>query len=422
LALDAGTRTCIHGISEIIAFDSQPARRTAVSVESVFWYVRISLRIIAVLFTLLSAGYAGPPLNRRVLIVYDRQSPDSRKVALYYGRSRKIPTPNLCAVEVPTDPSGRTVEKAQYLRAIRDPIRACLQRVGREQILYIVLSYIRPNAMTIAGSTLTYYGIDSYLSDIWDVYLSGNRDQPPVPVSPHPYYVNNRARDSVFFPFMSFAEMRDKPGAPLIYAVWRLDGPTPKIAQSLVDKAIRAEAAHGPKGQACIDERRDPVTFPDEGYFAGDWDLYRAAEFLRKAGISVLEDQRDTEFGTPPSPNCPNAALYAGWYKMKHYNDAFQWNDGAIGFHMDSLSAHSVRDGESWAANALQRGITVTSGAMNEPYLAGLPRPSGIFHDLLAGSNVGDALLRNTRYLKWMIVNVGDPLYTPFTGGVRRKE
>jgi hypothetical protein len=36
----------------------------------------------------------------------------------------------------------------------------------------------------------------------------------------------------------------------------------------------------------------------------------------------------------------------------------------------------------------------------------------------MEGANVGDAFLRNTRWLKWMIVNVGDPLYQPFPGGV----
>ncbi len=76
-----------------------------------------------------------------------------------------------------------------------------------------------------------------------------------------------------------------------------------------------------------------------------------------------------------------------------------------------------ARGGQNWSYNALARGITVTSGAMSEPYLAGLPRPDGVFHDLLAGSNVGDAFLRNTRFLKWMIINIGDPLYTPFAGG-----
>jgi hypothetical protein len=70
--------------------------------------------------------------------------------------------------------------------------------------------------------------------------------------------------------------------------------------------------------------------------------------------------------------------------------------------------------GTTWSAGALARGIAVTSGAITEPYLQGIPRPDGIFRDLLEGANVGDAFLRNTNYLRWMIINVGDPLYQPF--------
>jgi len=37
-----------------------------------------------------------------------------------------------------------------------------------------------------------------------------------------------------------------------------------------------------------------------------------------------------------------------------------------------------------------------------------------VVHDLMEGANVGDAFLRNTRWLKWRMINVGDPLYRPF--------
>src|SRR5205085_1287683 len=36
------------------------------------------------------------------------------------------------------------------------------------------------------------------------------------------------------------------------------------------------------------------------------------------------------------------------------------------------------------------------------------------FFDLFNGANVGDALLRSERLLKWKIINIGDPLYRPF--------
>jgi hypothetical protein len=65
----------------------------------------------------------------------------------------------------------------------------------------------------------------------------------------------------------------------------------------------------------------------------------------------------------------------------------------------------------------LKKGITVTAGAVDEPYLQGLPSPDVIFSALYKGANVGDAFLRGERWLKWMIINVGDPLYRPFPNG-----
>ena len=134
--------------------------------------------------------------------------------------------------------------------------------------------------------------------------------------------------------------------------------------------------------------------------------------------MSVTEDEQEAEFGTVPAPlRCENVALYAGWYSYNNYNDAFSWATGAIGFHLDSGSALDPRSGANWSANALQRGITVTSGAVNEPYLEGLPHADGVFRNLFEGANVGDAFLRNTAFLQWMIINIGDPLYRPFSGG-----
>jgi hypothetical protein len=143
-----------------------------------------------------------------------------------------------------------------------------------------------------------------------------------------------------------------------------------------------------------------------------------AALFAAQAGFAVTEDSNPQEFGTSPAPNCPNGALYSGWYSLNHYNNAFTWNIGAIGFHLDSLSAADPRTGPNWSANAIQHGITATSGAVAEPYLQGLAQPDGVFLNLLEGSNLGDAFFRNERWLKWMILNIGDPLYLPFPGGL----
>jgi uncharacterized protein (TIGR03790 family) len=358
------------------------------------------------------AACGAEPLNNRVLVVYATNSHDSEAIARHYIEARHIPVANLCGIRL-HDAEAVLLPADDYEKYVKNPIANCLTKAGKDRILYIVLAYVRPFRVDPGG--LHSYALDSYLEDIWDYYTS--KTFAPFPTVLHPYYAVNRAKENIYLPFVSLAAFRSQPDAPVIYSVWRLDGPSPAIARALVDKAIATEAAHGPSGQACIDEIMDPLPFPDQGSRMGDWDLYRAARFLSAAGFKVLEDSRDTEFGTPPSPNCPNTALYAGWYKYYHYNDAFTWNPGAIGFHLDSGSVIDARTGECWAVQALQRGITVTSGAMNEPYLAGLPRPDGVFHDLLAGANVGDAFLRNTRFLKWMIINIGDPLYTPFAGG-----
>jgi uncharacterized protein (TIGR03790 family) len=330
-------------------------------------------------------------------------------MARYYARARHVPASNLCAVTL-RDINAVLLPAEDYEKLVKEPVQECLKRVGPDKILYIVLAYLRPFKIDPGG--LHDYALDSYLSDIWDFY--GTQPFNPVPPRTHPYYANHDSRAEVFVPFVSLETFRAQDDAPMIYSVWRLDGPTPEIARSLVDKAMRTEAAHGPVGQACIDEQVDPTGSPDIGYRAGDWDLRSAARLLAAAGFKVLEDSAPTEFGTPPSVKCPGAAFYAGWYKYGHYNDAFTWNEGAIGFHLDSGSMLDARTGESWSVNALRRGITMTSGAEDEPYLAGLPRPGGVFHDLLAGANAGDAFLRNTRFLRWRIVNIGDPLYRPF--------
>ena len=57
------------------------------------------------------------------------------------------------------------------------------------------------------------------------------------------------------------------------------------------------------------------------------------------------------------------------------------------------------------------KGITVTSGAVAEPFLEGIPHPDTVFRSLLEGANAGDAMLRGTAWLKWMIVNLGDPAF-----------
>jgi uncharacterized protein (TIGR03790 family) len=354
------------------------------------------------------------PLSDRVLVVFNRNVGGSRDVAKYYAKMRGIPEKNLCSI-APIDPGS--VNWKEYLIQVQAPIRKCLKDVGPEKILYIVFSFQTPfrldGPQPDKRSGNGGFALDQFVADIWNQYAPDF----PMDRSAQPYYAHAQSKANQYLPFVSLADYRAQPGAKTIYSVWRLDAADAKLAKGLVDKAIAAEKS-GLKGLVCIDRRYALNTIEDKGYGGGDWDLHRAADFARQAGFKVIEDANDQEFGTPPAPMCPNAAMYAGWYSLNNYNDAFTWNTGAIGIHLDSLSAANPRTGTNWVANATKRGITVTTGAVGEPFLYGLVHPSGTFRDLFQGANVGDAFLRNTGLLKWEILYVGDPLYRPFPNGM----
>jgi uncharacterized protein (TIGR03790 family) len=361
---------------------------------------------------------AQSPLASNVLVVYASNDPDSAFVGNYYANQRGIPFSNLCPIIFP-DPTVTALNGLDYETFIKFPVQACLNNLGASNILYIVLAYLRPYAIN-TDSGLGYYALDSYLADIWDQYAAQDFD--PYPIQNQPYYADSQSQGNFYVPFQPLAAYRATGSMPLIYSVWRLDGSTPALATTLVDNALAVEATggfnnqiYGTPSNACLDMVADPTGNPDDSYRAADWDLFRASQFLSATNLfNVIADTNNEEFGTPPAPDCPNTALYSGWYNYGRYNDAFSWNPGAIGWDLDSGALVDPRGGVWWGSNALARGITVTSGSVAEPYLEGLARPGGTMLNLLQGANVGDAFLRNTRWLKWMILNVGDPLYTPF--------
>lgn len=383
-----------------------------------FAFAFVFCAVISVLLPLCLCAQTNPEqLNQRVLVVYDALVPGSKSVALYYLSKRAIPRSNLCRIRVggpELDSTASSISWSELDSVIKRPLRKCLNAVGRDKILYIVFSYGTPFRITSAPAGFG-LAIDQYISDIWDQAGAAG-------LTRNPYYSAVQTRLGIYPQLVSLADYRKAANAKLIYSVWRLDAATPTMARGLVDKAIAAER-DGVSGKACIDRRFGDIGGIQEenAYGAGDWALFRAAEFLQHAGVPVVQDTNEAEFGTPPAPpRCDGASFYAGWYSLNHYNDAFTWLPGAIGIHLDSASALDPRSGSNWVANAVLHGITVTSGAVSEPYLQGLPHVDGIVHDLLQGANVGDAFLRNTSGLRWMIINVGDPLYKPRFVGLQR--
>jgi uncharacterized protein (TIGR03790 family) len=194
--------------------------------------------------------------------------------------------------------------------------------------------------------------------------------------------------------------------------VSRLDGPSEGIALGLVDKAIKAQR-EGLKGKAYIDKGYSLLQTKPL-YKVYDDHMGKAADLIAGAGfMEVITDETKNVFG---EGKCPQTALYCGWYSLRRYVDAFDFVYGAIGYHIASLEAVDLRDGQStqWVPSMLTDGITVTMGAVAEPYLSAFPKPDRFFAELFKGKTVVEAYYRSQPFNSWQMVLIGDPLYRPF--------
>jgi uncharacterized protein (TIGR03790 family) len=192
--------------------------------------------------------------------------------------------------------------------------------------------------------------------------------------------------------------------------VCRLDGPSYEIARGLVDKAIAAEA-EGLTGTAYIDSRG---LFKKDAYGQYDQSLRDLAILTQLRSKLPVKEERTEKLFEPGS--CPRAALYCGWYSLKRYVDAFEFVPGAVGFHIASFEATSLRSPSSaqWCPAMLRDGITATLGPVSEPYLHAFPKPQAFFGQLFEGRCLVEAFYRTKPFNSWQMVLIGDPLYTPF--------
>lgn len=195
--------------------------------------------------------------------------------------------------------------------------------------------------------------------------------------------------------------------------VCRLDGPGEDIAAGLIDKAIAAEQ-NGLKGFAYIDsgysaKRKDKPVFTRY-----DRLLRETALMIRqRSDMKVVEERTEKLF---EAGACPRTAIYCGWYSLKKYVNAFDFVDGAIGYHIASLEAVDLRNPNSsqWCPAMLRDGITATLGAVAEPYLQSFPEPAAFFVELLDGRCLVEAYYRTKPFNSWQLILIGDPLYRPF--------
>ncbi|MDX2495558.1 MAG: TIGR03790 family protein, partial [Desulfuromusa sp.] len=197
--------------------------------------------------------------------------------------------------------------------------------------------------------------------------------------------------------------------------VSRLDGPTPEIVRQMIDDSLHAEK-NGLQGQAYFDAR---WLLPEKknltDYALYDASIHKAAALTEK--ISPLPVHLDQEESLLQPGEAPQAALYCGWYSLGKYVDAFDWQRGAVGYHIASSECTTLnKEGSQvWCKRMLEDGVAATIGPVAEPYVQGFPLPELFFSFLLDGYyTLAESYFLSLPYLSWQMVLIGDPLYRPF--------
>jgi uncharacterized protein (TIGR03790 family) len=197
---------------------------------------------------------------------------------------------------------------------------------------------------------------------------------------------------------------------PKVMMVARVDGLRPQAAIEMIDTTLRVER-DGMDGVAYFDARgiKDPL------YASFDRDIVDAATYVSKnSTMKVVLDRNEALL---QAANCPDAALYCGWYSKRAYKDSCQWKAGAVGYHVASWEMFTLHDEKEtgWVSNLLQRGFCGTLGAVEEPTLGAFPKPSQFFPLLMCGDfTQGEVYFVTCPWMSWRVGYVGDPLYNPF--------
>jgi len=351
------------------------------------------------------------------VVVFNRNDPDSEKIARYYADRRNIPPDHIVGLDCPLT---EEIHRADYERTLATPLRKVLfangwwkaeqRQGGVKETSVRFLALIRGIPLKIAPDptcppAAAVRGIPDLVAVRNDASVDselavlGIPEAKPGGLFPNPYF--NRftpALEDTIFPGILFPA--------------RLDGPDPVTVRRMIDDAILAEQ-RGLWGWAYVDARG--ITQGD--YAEGDTWLRHLAASLRSFGVPVIFDNEPPTF----QGNFPitDAALYFGWYSGQvdgpFADAAFRFVPGAVAVHLHSFSAATLRSASAnWCGPLLDRGAAATLGNVYEPYLT-LTACLDIFQNrLMAGFTLAESGYMSQRALSWMGVVIGDPLYRPY--------
>lgn len=341
-------------------------------------------------------GNIAPDAPRRVLVVYNAQSPESVELARRYAQMRGIPEANLVGLLCPVTDE---IRRSDYESTVLPYIRA---RAGSDpEIAYVVLMRGIPFRFSDWGN-FGGYAVDSVLTtclmtlpppDAPNAPLAGMIQPAPERRLSSPYFgANERFR-------------RERFGGMLL--VCRLDGATIADALRPVESARNAKPVDGP--------------------------FYLRDSFcMSMAPCSAVLSQKslDTEYVTPA--NNPLAPRYQGtqtaymahWGAGPHdsqYSDAefgkLRFLPGGICDMTWSLSAEHLRNPKAKAGINLLTSYAGAAGAhgfVSEPYCDSVSRPEIVLERYTRGHNIAESFYMGSPYLHWKDVVLGDPLCAPY--------
>ena len=303
------------------------------------------------------------PLPEEVLLLTRWDSSDSKKVARHYAARRGVPEKNILELSFF---KGKKYRNSQILEDVREHL---LDNGLAGKIRVIVPSFNMPLRDSAES-------LDSRLVDLFDRYTWGR-----VMGTPNPVFGQNAHHD----PSLG------------LYLVSRLDGPTPEIAMSLVDKALEAEQGVTARSGAAFFSNPD---FKKE--------CLKAAE---RHGVKV--HSKDTSFTKENTIPDDTLWFFGSGHPYRHIRIT-PWPVGAVaGFlKSDTLTQLADKEARFWVQGLLEEGVTATYGAVFEPYVQGYTRGDVLLDRFWTGRyTFAEAFAMATPTVRWAMCAVGDPLY-----------
>jgi uncharacterized protein (TIGR03790 family) len=378
------------------------------------------IRRIAPLLFLAALVRAAEPTPAGVAVLANSDDPESIALARHYLKARAIPENNLITLSLPKE---EQITWETFVTKVRNPLLRELAAHGllegkidgtpdaegririsvtKNKVDFLVLCRgvplkiahdparfeAREKSLTLqAQFQVNHASVDSELA------VLPRTGTPLAGFVPNPWYNTENPPVTDTYDLLRVA---------------RLDGPSARDANRLIDNALEAER-DGLLGRAYID-KGGPNAKGDE------W-LAVTEQLFRKATFDVSVDTAPTLI--PAGARFDAPAFYFGWYAGDitgaPATPGFMFPPGAVALHIHSYSARTLRDPNAgWTGPLVARGATLSVGNVEEPYLELTHNPALLALGLLKGKSAGEAAAFAGPVLSWQTIVVGDPLYRPF--------